>query len=128
MKSPVDAYAETQRAALTGRALEAAVLLKAAQKLDAARRTLESGASLDMSALLNNRRLWEILLLSATDAQNPLPYETKRSIANIGVFVLGHTFDQMAKPTAEGLNALIRINRSLADGLSSKPAAMAAQR
>jgi flagellar protein FlaF len=125
MKSAFDSYAETQRAGLTGRALEAAVLIKSAQRLDIARRALAAGEAPDTSALINNRRLWEILLLSATDASNPLPYETKRAIANIGIFVLGHTFDQLAKPNEKGLTALIDINRALAEGLTAKASASA---
>jgi flagellar protein FlaF len=125
MKSPFASYAETQRAGLTGRALEAAVLIKAAQRLDTLRRALDDQEAPDTGALINNRRLWEILLLSATDASNPLPYDTKRAIANIGIFVLSHTFDQLAQPTRKGLTALIDINRALAEGLSAKPATIA---
>lgn len=120
MKSPIAAYAETQRAGLSGRALEAAVLIKSAQQLDALCRALTAGESVDTNALLHNRRLWEVLLLSATDATNPLPYETKRAVANIGIFVLSHTFEQLAKPTVKGLGALIEINRALAEGLTAK--------
>ena len=126
MKSPLDTYAETQRAGLTGRALEAAILLKCARQLNETRESLEKGDAFASSeALIVNRRMWEVLMLSATDATNPLPHDTKRAIANIGLFILRHTFTQLAKPTAAGLATLIEINRTLAEGLAGRPHASA---
>lgn len=123
MSSALKAYADMQRAGLSGRDLERAVLLKAAARLAEAQRLLQAGQSCSDEALLHNRRLWEILLLSATDAHNPLPFETKKAMANIGVFVLGQCFDQLAQPTIQGYGTLIEINRMLADGLSPQRAA-----
>lgn len=123
MHSPIETYAKTQRAGLTGRALEAAILMKSARQLMDARRRLDDGDDMSNEALLGNRRIWEILMLSATDAANPLPHEAKKAIANIGVFVLRHTFDQLAKPTPKGLTALIDLNRTIAEGLAAKSAA-----
>ena len=120
-KSPFAAYAEIQRAGLTGRALEASVLLKAAQQLNEARTRLNQGDTLAGSeALLHNRRVWEILMLSATEATHPLPHDVKKAVANIGLFVLRHTFSQMAKPSVAGLTTLIELNRTLAEGLMGK--------
>lgn len=118
MSSALQAYADMQRAGLSGRDLERTVLLKAAARLAAAQRELQAGKPCSDEALLHNRRLWEILLLSATDAHNPLPLETKKAMANIGVFVLGQCFDQLAQPTIQGYGKLIEINIMLAEGLS----------
>lgn len=121
-KSPFAAYAETQRAGLTGRALEASVLLKAAQQLNEARtRLMQDDALTGSEALLHNRRVWEILMLSATEATHPLPHETKKAIANIGLFVLRHTYSQLAKASPAGLTTLIELNRTIAEGLMAKP-------
>lgn len=123
MTLPTDRYCETQRAGLSGRALEAAVLMKAARQLIEARRQIEEGDGNGSEALFANRRVWEILMLSATDTTNPLPHETKKAIANIGIFVLRHTYQQLAKPSAAGLTTLIDLNRTIAEGLTARSAA-----
>lgn len=122
MSSAIHAYTEMQRAGLSGRDLERSALLKAAARLAGAQRLLQAGQSPNDDALLHNRRLWEILLLTTTDANNPLPFETKKAMANIGIFVLGQCFDQLAKPSVEGYGKLIEINMTLAEGLISTPA------
>ncbi len=118
--SPLDRYAQTQKAGLVGRDLEAAILMKSARRLSEARLRLLDGEAIDGTALLTNRRIWEILMLSATAADNPLPHDIKKAIANIGLFVMRRSFDQMAAPTAPGLSALINLNRMIAEGLSAK--------
>lgn len=121
--SPLDRYAQTQKAGLIGRDLEANILMKSARRLSEARLRLLDGEPVDGTALLTNRRIWEVLMLSATAADNPLPHETKKAIANIGLFVLRRTFDQMAQPTAPGLAALIDLNRMIAEGLGQRSTA-----
>jgi flagellar biosynthesis activator protein FlaF len=76
-------------------------------------------------ALTNNRKLWTLLVTSATRPENPLPHEIKQNIANLGVFVLGRIFDLTVKPQPEKLDILISINREIAAGLRAQPPAEA---
>lgn len=74
-------------------------------------------------ALTYNRKLWTVLVTSATQADNPLPDAIKQNVANLGLFVLGHTMRVMADPAPERLGVLVTINREIAAGLRAMPAA-----
>ena len=103
------------------RELEANVLIKAASRLQAIRDDWDGRrAELD-DALTFNRKLWTILVTSATDAENPLPQEIKNNIATLALFIFNRTMAVMAEPTPEKLAPLININREVAAGLRGMP-------
>ncbi|WP_245883867.1 flagellar biosynthesis regulator FlaF [Hartmannibacter diazotrophicus] len=110
--------------------MESSLLIKAAAKLQTIKDTWESveerqrSAELD-EALTYNRRLWTILVTSATSEDSALPHEVKQNMANLGLFVFNHTMRTMIRPEAERLDSLININRQIAAGLRAAPAAAA---
>ena len=105
------------------RELEAAILLKAASRLQAVRDDW-AGRRGDLDeALTFNRKLWTILVTSVTDADNPLPRPIKNNIANLAIFVFERTITLMTEPGPEKLAALVTINRELAAGLRARPQA-----
>lgn len=107
------------------RELEAAILMKAAARLQAIRDDW-AGKRPDLDdALTYNRKLWTVLVSSATEAANPLPAAIKQNVANLGIFVFNHTIALIGEPRPERLGVLITINRELAAGLRSQPPAAA---
>ncbi|MCX2722044.1 flagellar biosynthesis regulator FlaF [Roseibium salinum] len=72
-------------------------------------------------ALVYNRKLWTILVTSATSEENQLPQGIKNNIASLGVFVFKQTMTVMTTDDANKLDTLISINRAIAEGLRSQP-------
>ena len=73
-------------------------------------------AELD-EALTFNRKLWTILVTSATDAENPLPQAVKNNIAHLALFVFNRTLAIAIEPAPDKLGVLVNINREVAAGL-----------
>lgn len=125
MNQAANAYSRVSQVALPPRELEATVLLKAATRLQSIRDDWE-GKRQDLDgALTFNRKLWTILVSSVADEANPLPADTKQSIVDLGLFILGHTISTIASPEATKLSVLVNINREIAAGLRA-PAQAAA--
>ncbi len=121
MQQAASAYARVAQATQSPRELEASVLMKAATRLQMIRDDWNGRrAELD-EALTFNRKLWTILVASATDADNPLPQAIKNNIANLAMFVFERTITLMLEPGPEKLAALVSINREIAAGLRAKP-------
>jgi len=100
--------------------------MKAATRLQTIREDW-SGKRPDLfEALTYNRKLWTILVSSATEEGGPLPAAVKQNVANLGIFVFNHTLEVMTAPAPERLAILITINRELAAGLRAAPPAQAA--
>lgn len=97
--------------------MEADKLLYAAQQLAAIRDAWDSKRFELDAALLNNRKLWSVLMASVTRPENPLPAILRQNVANIGIFVMKQTVEMMNDPKPEKLGSLININRELAAGL-----------
>ena len=117
MQHATSAYAKVAQAAQPPRELEAMVLMKAAARLQAIRDGWEERREDLAEALTYNRKLWTILVTSATGEENPLPVPVKQNLANLGIFVFKHTMMVMGTPSPERLGILIDINRELAAGL-----------
>lgn len=118
-----NAYAQAAKFAQPPRELEAALLLKAAHRLQ----TLiddwtKAGADL-APALHYNGRIWSIIAASATEPSNPLPSAVKGSIAQLAVVIFQRIFDITTEPGSgpERLQLLVRINRDVAAGLRAAP-------
>lgn len=97
--------------------MEADKLLFAASQLQAIHDDWQDKKSDLNAALLNNRKLWSVLVTSVTRPENPLPAAIRQNVANLGIFVLKQTIATLADPKPEQLGSLITINRELASGL-----------
>ncbi len=112
------AYQQTTKTVETPREREAALLMKSAAVLQRARDEAPQGPSDELDgALLFNRKIWSIFLISATRDDNPLPVPVRQNIANLGLFVMNETRELSQAPSASKLDALININRQIAAGL-----------
>ncbi|PSC05219.1 flagellar protein FlaF [Alsobacter soli] len=120
---PVQAYGQAAKAGLSGRDLEAAVLIQCAADLQRAAMSLETDPKSLDEALARNRKLWSILAAEATEPTNPLPQEVKANIARLALFVFNRSLDLLVKPTPEGVQPLVDINRNIAAGLRTRPGA-----
>ncbi len=73
MMNAAHAYARTSQTGLSPREAEAAVLIKAASRLQACRNEeLTSSTGLN-EALMFNQRVWTVLASAVADPANPLP-------------------------------------------------------
>lgn len=117
MSYAANAYARTAQSALTPREAEAAVLMKAAGQLRAARGPdLAPGGGVN-AALCFNQRVWTLLGSCATAPDSALPEADKRNFGRLAVYVLDTCLDAMIAPTPEKLDRLISINHTIAAGL-----------
>jgi flagellar protein FlaF len=109
------------KATQSPRELEASVLINAASRLQAIHDDW-AGKSAELNAALTlNRKLWTVLVTSATEADNPLPPALKNNIAALGMFVFNRTIAIMAEPEPKKLAVLVNINREIAAGLRARP-------
>jgi flagellar protein FlaF len=123
MQQAAQTYGKVAQQTLGPRELEAHVLLKAAARLQTIRDGWdENRAALD-DALTYNRKLWTVLATAATADTSPLPREIKQNIGNLGIFIFKRTMEMMMEPAPEKLDALVNINRQVAAGLRTVPAA-----
>jgi flagellar protein FlaF len=117
MHHAANAYSKVAQATHSPRELEAHVLLKAATRFQTIRDDWESRAKDLDEALTYNRKIWTVLVTSATRPENPLPQNLKQNVANLGLFIFNHTLSLISEPKPERLGILININRELAAGL-----------
>lgn len=120
MRSAANAYARASHSALSPREAESAVLIKAAQQLQAVRDDWANQAPSLNKALSFNQKVWTIIAGAAAEPDSPLPIEIKRGVTDLSVFVFRRMVDTMVEPSAEKLAALISINQNLAAGLSAR--------
>jgi flagellar protein FlaF len=101
------------------------LLLRAAARLQ----SVSEGKTTDRAeidqALHFNRKLWTVLAIAATAADNPLPHAIKQNIGNLAIFVLRRTMEVEIDFAAEKLGSIVNINRELAAGLRGAAAAAA---
>lgn len=123
-KQAAQAYQKTsQVAAVSPRELEANLLMKAAARLQLIKDEWdESSLAEKDDALVYNRKLWTILVTSATNPESQLPQDIKNNVASLGVFVFKQTMAIMTTEDSNKIDVLISINRSIAEGLRSQPA------
>lgn len=115
-----DAYGQ-MTAAVDPRALEARILLKAAQKLEILSKRLADGENVNFretgEVVEYNQKLWTVFLNDAMDPAHPLPQDIKNNIGSLAVFVFKRSKDVLIAPSAENIKILISINRNIAAGL-----------
>lgn len=117
----ISAYARTAQTGTSNRELEAILLMKSATRLQQVQEKWDQDRSDLDGAILYNRKLWTILSVAATDADSELPQDIKKNIAMIAVFIFNRSLDLIFEPQKEALNALIDINRNIAEGLMASP-------
>jgi flagellar biosynthesis activator protein FlaF len=117
MQNAAQAYGSVARKIANPRELEADLLLKAAARLQAVQDGWDATKGQLNDALLHNRKLWSIFLTSMAEPDCALPMEIRQNIANLGMFIVNHTFEVMNEPRPESLGVLVNINRQIASGL-----------
>ncbi|WP_019906819.1 flagellar biosynthesis regulator FlaF [Methylobacterium sp. 77] len=117
MSYGANAYARVSQTALTPREAEAAVLIKAAGRLQLIQSDWANQSPTLNEALNFNQKVWTLIAGAATAPESPLPDQIKTNIAQLSAFVFKRIIDTMIEPKAEKLSALININHQLAAGL-----------
>jgi len=113
------AYDSATRTAISGRELEARALSKAARQLEECARDWDrpgTPARLD-EAIRFNQRLWSILQTELASPEHPLPLELRINLLKLSQFIDRRSFEVLAEPKPGALEALIQLNRTIAEGL-----------
>ncbi|PLX45148.1 MAG: hypothetical protein C0605_01325 [Hyphomicrobiales bacterium] len=118
MHNAAQAYHQTAKITSEPRELESSLLLRAASQLQDIKDNWDERQDQIDQVLMFNRKLWTIIVTSATDETNPLPQEIKNNIGSLAAFIFGQTLRVQARPEPEKLNSLISINRNIAAGLA----------
>lgn len=95
-------------------------MIKAANRLKAVQDNWDKDRSDLDEAVIYNRKLWTILVTAATEETNPLDRALKVNIANIAIFIFNRSLDIITDTRPEQLDALININRTIAQGLMTE--------
>ena len=115
----VTAYKAVMKNTLTGRQLEAHVLLETADRLQRVVDTWDSqGHEARLSdAISRTHTLWCVFQDALADADNPMADDVKSNILSLSLFIDRRLFATLADPTPDKLAAVINIHRELAAGL-----------
>ncbi len=123
--NPMEAYKKVEQETLSGSEVEAAVLIKAANKLEECQKnwdTADRENQLDES-LKFNQLIWSIFQSELASEDNPLPKDLRLNLLRLSSFIDGRSLDTLAYPASEKLTILININRNIAAGLRERPKA-----
>ena len=112
----IQAYAQTQKTKMSPREIEAMAFTKAALMLEEAKDKIEDYDAY-AAALKFNQLLWTIIQADVVDKENKLPPELKANVLSLSIFVDKQTIKALADAKSRHLNALININKNLAEGL-----------
>jgi flagellar protein FlaF len=115
-------YSNVPSAAADPRQVEGWALTETAVRMKAAQRPPVDEAAV-LQAVRLNWRLWTIFQSALLDPDCPLPLEIRNNILSLSNFVDKHTAGIIADPQPDKLDVLIRINREIAGGLMTVPAA-----
>jgi len=118
------AYEAGRKTSLSSRELEAAALFKAARILEVCRQEWDAPGSRERlgEALRQNLRLWTFFQAELSRPDHEMPVDLRRDLLRLSAFVDQRTFELMAHPKREKLQALVEINRQIASGLAATPA------
>jgi len=125
VSNPMDVYKKVEQDTLSGREVEAAVLIKAADKLEECRENWEAPdreQKLDESIKFN-QLIWSIFQSELAAEDNPLPKEIRANLLKLSAFIDKRSLETIAYPAVEKLKILIDINRNIAAGLRETPKA-----
>ena len=115
-------YATMQKDGLTGRALEAQVLTRAANILrECQNHWGENGQEERLDAAVRfNQKVWTFFQAELTDPENPLPVKLKENILSLSIFIDRRLIEILLNPAPDQLTAIININQNIATGLMQK--------
>ena len=123
--NPMSAYRKVEQDTLSGRDIEALILVKAANKLkecqdhwERSDRDKKLGESLKF-----NQLIWSIFQSELEAEDNPLPRPMRLNLLRLSAFIDGRSLETLAYPASEKLTILININRNIAAGLREHPKA-----
>lgn len=114
MSNAYQAYGAQQRQALGGRMGEAHAFTDAARLLHDARTSGDRRAA--VKALKQNLNLWTQLQAELSQPNHPMSAALKANLLRLSVFVDRRTMEALADPNPDLLEALVDINRQLAQG------------
>jgi len=115
----LEAYRTVQKTTMSGREIEASVLITAAMKLKHCQdnwSAKDRDRKLD-EALKFNQLVWTIFQGELAKSDNPLPKKIREDILTLSVFIDKRTFAVMSYPSRDKLTILININLNIAAGL-----------
>jgi flagellar protein FlaF len=119
----LEAYRDALKTTMSGREIEASVLIKAALMLKNCQAKWDSencNTKLE-EALKFNQLIWSIFQGELTKADNQLPKRLREDILSLAAFIDKRIFDIMAYPSPEKLTSIININLNIAAGLRESP-------
>ncbi len=121
LKTGIEAYRDVQKTTLSGRELEASVLMKAAHLLKECKERWDEPGTPERldNALRYNQRLWSIFQAELSRPDHPMPKKLREDLLSLSLFIDKRTFETMTSPSPEKLDILIKINLNIAAGLSS---------
>jgi flagellar protein FlaF len=111
------AYQRTAQQTAGPRDLEANLLARLASRLQHIRDTWPENRPELTETLNKNRKVWSIFVQAVTKDDSPLPEPIRQNIANLGIFVMGQTYELLNGADPAKLDALININRQISAGL-----------
>jgi flagellar protein FlaF len=116
------AYETVNKSTMSGRDIEAEVLIKAALKLKECQDHWQenTGSTKLHDALKHNQRIWTILQAELEKPDNPLPVALKRNLLLLSLFIDKRTIETLAFPSPEKLTILININQNISAGLRTR--------
>ena len=120
--NPLDAYQSVEKTTLSGRELEASVLMRAALLLADVQSNWGKPSHEERldNALRHNQRIWTLFQAEIINPDHPLPAEIRQNLLSLSAFIDKRTFDVMAYPDPAKLDILISINKNVAAGLRSE--------
>jgi len=110
-------YRQAMRATACPRAIEGAALLKAATDIQSAAIRAEADYPGYIAALSRNLTLWTILAADAAHPDNALPADLRGAIIRLAAYVRVQTLRLQQSRAGAGADALVEINRNIAEGL-----------
>ncbi|MFA5074329.1 MAG: flagellar biosynthesis regulator FlaF [Nitrospirota bacterium] len=115
----IEAYRTVQKTTMSGREIEASVLLSAAMRLKQCQdnwNARDREMRLD-EALKFNQLIWTIFQGELAKPDNPLPKKLRQDILSLSAFIDKRIFTAMSYPSPDKLTVLININLNIAAGL-----------
>jgi flagellar protein FlaF len=106
------------------RELEAQLLLKAANEIQKLHDNWDQATADDIDNILTyNRKLWMLFFDTAIESPGERPVDLRNNIVNLCHFIFKRSLNILSEPSKEKLRVLVDINRQIAAGLMTKPAA-----
>ena len=117
-------YEEGTKTSVSGREIEARALSKAAHLLQECVQQWDApgrSARLD-EAIRFNQRLWSVFQAELARKDHELPLELRVNLLRLSQFIDKRSFEVLSDPAPTKLQALIDLNRNIAEGLRMEPA------